>query len=131
MMKKGIALIVLVAVAGQGLFCLDLRAGFRPGGQPAKTAVYNEARESARLDYLIVRSVDPGGIHPEPMASSSGSSSDTWMYATAGILGGVALIVIGMTCFDPTTEDGPTYQYAFIAGGAVTIGGSLLIWALD
>jgi hypothetical protein len=54
MMKKGIALIVLIAVAGQSLFCVDLRLGGQPG-KSAGEARYDEARESARLNRSLAR----------------------------------------------------------------------------
>ena len=68
-MKKGIALIVLIAVAGPALFCVDVRLG---GGKPAG-ARYNEARESARLDRGFPRltPMEALGAPPAPIVEAA------------------------------------------------------------
>jgi hypothetical protein len=74
-MKKGIALIVMIIVAVHRLFCIDLCLG----GQPAITVVFNEERESARLNYLIARNVNPD-IRMEPITPDE----STWITKAVG-----------------------------------------------
>ena len=114
-MKKGVALIVLFAVAGQALFCVDVRLG---GGKPAG-ARYNEAWESARLDRSLAHFA-PDNVRPEPMASSSsGGGENGFLWTGLGfVLGGLLCMAVSFA-FDPEPEGSPDlgYKDGFFYGG--------------
>ncbi|MDR1232189.1 MAG: hypothetical protein LBK61_12425 [Spirochaetaceae bacterium] len=105
MMKKGIALIVLMVVAGQSLFCADFRLG---GRQPA--AVFNGERESIRLDRSLAqldRSLArfaPDSVRPEPLAMGEDWSNEEW--GIWGIIVGGFLMLGGLASFVGSSDTG-------------------------
>ena len=115
-MKKGIALIVLIVVAGQSLFCVDFRLG---GGQPVRSAVYHEERESIRLDRSLAR-LAPDSVRPEPMASSSSGGGNTLAWTGLSTAIGGLLVLALSFAFDPLPEGSPNFDYrtAFFLTGA-------------
>ena len=127
MMKKTVALVVLIVVAGQSLFCVDFHLG---GRRPGASAVYHEEWESVRLDRSLAHFA-PDNVRPEPMASSSGSGeSYAWVWPVIFVPLGLVLIGVGALNEDKG-DDAEMTNFLFIGSGVCAIGASLLVWALD
>jgi hypothetical protein len=134
MMKKGIALTVMIVLAGQSLFCVDLRLDGN------KAAVFNEARESARLNLSIARLAPlaelpppPAPIVEQPITLPSQDSSDglVWLGVT-----GLLLLLVGASVGTPSLiigiVDGSDVTTGIGLGGLglAALGGVFLVLSL-